>query len=233
MQHRCDESRGSAGPYGRGHPPALRSHARRGAPRPGTRARERARRELRGGGLVSRADHRSVAPGRRGSLFVTTPALEFSCAHDEDHPADRCLSVSYSERGGGERAIVHHASPIRPCARSRTVTPSSGARFGECATGRRGAHRGLAGALLWSLSARQHATASVPARAAGVVRGRVDRAKAMIEAHYAEPLSLSMMARESGMSVFHFARIFARARGPAAPPLPDRCPPGPGPRSPS
>ena len=34
----------------------------------------------------------------------------------------------------------------------------------------------------------------------------------MIEAHYAEPLSLSMMARESGMSVFHFARISASSR---------------------
>jgi hypothetical protein len=30
-------------------------------------------------------------------LFVTTPGLEFSCAHADDHPVDCCLSVSYSE----------------------------------------------------------------------------------------------------------------------------------------
>ncbi len=42
---------------------------------------------------------------------------------------------------------------------------------------------------------------------------RVDRAKAMIEARYAEPLSLSTLARDAGMSVFHFARIFGELEG--------------------
>jgi AraC-like DNA-binding protein len=42
---------------------------------------------------------------------------------------------------------------------------------------------------------------------------RVERAKALIEARYAEPLSLSIMARDSGMSVFHFARIFNELEG--------------------
>ncbi len=28
------------------------------------------------------------------SLFVTTPGLEFSCAHDDQYPRDRCLSVA-------------------------------------------------------------------------------------------------------------------------------------------
>ena len=34
----------------------------------------------------------------------------------------------------------------------------------------------------------------------------------MIEARYAEPLSLSTLAAMSGMSVFHFARIFSSSR---------------------
>lgn len=42
---------------------------------------------------------------------------------------------------------------------------------------------------------------------------RVDRAKALIEARYAEPLSLSDIARDSAMSVFHFARIFSELEG--------------------
>jgi hypothetical protein len=37
---------------------------------------------------------RTTGPARDGAnrLFVATPGLEFSCAHDEDHPADCCLS---------------------------------------------------------------------------------------------------------------------------------------------
>ncbi len=33
---------------------------------------------------------RAVTPD---CLFVTTPGLEFSCAHDEEYPHDECLSV--------------------------------------------------------------------------------------------------------------------------------------------
>src|SRR5688500_12290827 len=42
---------------------------------------------------------RTTGPWRRLTtdvLFVTTPGLEFSCAHDDDHPSDCCLSVRYS-----------------------------------------------------------------------------------------------------------------------------------------
>jgi AraC-like DNA-binding protein len=76
----------------------------------------------------------------------------------------------------------------------------------------RRAAEALAGALLWSLSV---ATRRQPCSAlsAGWYAARVDRAKAMIEAGYGEPLSLSTMARDSGMSVFHFARIFAELEG--------------------
>jgi AraC-like DNA-binding protein len=61
---------------------------------------------------------------------------------------------------------------------------------------------------------------------------RVDRAKALIEARYAEPLSLSDIARDSAMSVFHFARIFSELEG-QPPPLSDRCPLGTRRRQPS
>jgi AraC family transcriptional regulator len=37
--------------------------------------------------------------------------------------------------------------------------------------------------------------------------------KALIREHYAEPVSLSRMAREAGMSVYHFARVFAELEG--------------------
>lgn len=148
-----------------------------------------------------------------GSVFVTTPGLEFSCAHDEDHPSDCCLSVFYSDdavesaqlRGGMPggspvRALTNRHAFLRRAL--RTCTPGDEARA-----------EALAGALLCSL-ARETARQPLfrPDRLAWYA-ARVERAKALMEARYAEPLSLSTLARDAGMSVFHFARIFAELEG--------------------
>ena len=61
-------------------------------------------------------------------LFVTSPSLEFSCAHDEEHPRDCCLSVAYSDEAV-ESARSAVALSLHPCARCRTVTRSCGRRF--------------------------------------------------------------------------------------------------------
>ncbi len=42
---------------------------------------------------------------------------------------------------------------------------------------------------------------------------RVGRVKALIHAQYSGPLSLSRMASEVGMSLYHFARVFAELEG--------------------
>ena len=101
----------------------------------------------------------------------------------------------------------------RPHVRSRIVSPSYSGRCENCARGDEARTEALAGALLWSLSSgiAKHALFR-PDRLAWYA-ARVDRAKALIEARYAEPLSLSVMARDSGMSVFHFARIFGELEG--------------------
>lgn len=146
-------------------------------------------------------------------LFATRPGLEFSCAHDVECPADACLSVSYSDeaieslRGSGVRpsdTLVHGMTNRRAYLRLglRACAPGDDART-----------EALAGALQWSL-ARDVARAPVfrPERLHWYA-ARIDRARAMIDAHYAEPLSLSAMARESGMSVYHFARVFHELQG--------------------
>ena len=146
------------------------------------------------------------------SLFVMTPGLEFSCSHGEDHPSDCCFSVSYADetvesaRSSAKLTDLpvlqltnRHAFLRRGL---RSFVPGDEARA-----------EALAGALLWSLSAdvsRQRLFR--PDRLAWYA-ARVDRAKEMIEARYAEPLSLSALARDSGMSLFHFARIFAELEG--------------------
>jgi AraC-like DNA-binding protein len=149
---------------------------------------------------------------RRDSLFLTTPGLEFTCAHDEERPSDSCLSVSYADEAvEGERSPLTLAgSPMRPLTNRHAFLERA---IRACVPGEEARAEALAGALLWSLSedtARQPLFR--PARLAWYA-ARVDRAKAMIEAHYAEPLSLSTLARDAGMSVFHFARIFGELEG--------------------
>jgi len=145
-------------------------------------------------------------------LFVTTPGMEFSCAHHEDHPADSCFSVSYSDEAveSARSSVTLGESPVRPltnrCAFLRRALQG-------CVPGDEARTEALGGALLWSLSAGTAGHALFrPGRLAWYA-ARVDRAKAMIETCYAEPLSLTTMARDSGMSVFHFARIFGELEG--------------------
>ncbi len=145
-------------------------------------------------------------------LFVTTPALEFSCAHDEEHPHDCLLSVSYSDQTvESARAYATLAeSPLRPLTNRLAFLQRA---LHRCAPGDEARAEALGSALLVALSAAiAREPLFRPERLAWYAT-RVDRAKALIAARYAEPLSLSTLARDSGMSVFHFARVFAELEG--------------------
>ena len=154
---------------------------------------------------------RTIGPWRTlatDSLFVRTPTLEFSCGHDEDHPDDCCLSVVYAAHAveSARGSITLTDSPVRALTNRLAFLRRS---FRECQPGDEARAEALAGAVLWSLAA---ATARQPLfrpERLAWYAARVDRAKALIEARYAEPLSLTVLARDAGMSVFHFARIFA------------------------
>ena len=145
-------------------------------------------------------------------LFVTSPSLEFSCAHDEEHPRDRCLSVAYSDEAieSARSAAAPSPAHLHPLSNRHAFLRYA---LQRCTPGDEARVEALAGGLLASLAA---PTASTPLyrpdRLAWHAR-RVERAKDMIDACYAEPLSLSMLARDAGMSLFHFARIFAELEG--------------------
>ena len=146
------------------------------------------------------------------SLFLTTPGMEFSCAHDEEHPRDACLSVSYSDEAveSARSSLTLRGAPTRQLTNRLAFLQRT---LQTCTRGDEARTEALAGALLWSLASgiAKHALFRPDRLAWYAVR--VERARALIEARYAEPLSLSMMARDSGMSVFHFARIFAELEG--------------------
>jgi AraC-like DNA-binding protein len=158
---------------------------------------------------------RTTGPWReiaRESLFVTTPGMEFSCAHHEDHPADRCFSVSFSDEAveSARSSVTLGESAVRPLTNRHAFLHQA---LRSCAPGDEARAEALAGALLWSLSAGTARHALFRPERLVWYAARVDRARATIEARYAEPLSLTVLARDSGMSVFHFARIFAELEG--------------------
>ena len=146
-------------------------------------------------------------------LFVTRPGLEFSCAHGEDHPSDRCLSVSYSDdaiEGARSTLTLDEAAVVRALTNRQAYLHLA---LQDCGGGSEARAEALAGALLHSLSrvVAPHPLFK-PDRIAWYA-SRVDRAKAMIDAHYADKLSLSDLARDAGMSLFHFARVFGELEG--------------------
>lgn len=144
------------------------------------------------------------------SLFVTRPGLEFSCAHEDDTPSDCCLSVSYSDEAVESARSSHTltAAPVR-----RLTNRLAYLRLGlqQCRPGDEARAEALAGAVLRSQST-PAGPLFRPDRLSWYA-ARVDRARTLIEARYAEPLSLSTLARDAGMSLFHFARIFAELEG--------------------
>ena len=149
---------------------------------------------------------------RSDSLFVTTPGLEFSCAHDEELPEDRCLSVSYADEvvESARSTFTRADAPLRPLTNRHAFL---GRALRSCAPEEEARSEALAFALLWSLSASTARRPLFRPERMAWYAARVDRVKAMIEARYAEPLSLSTLAREAGMSVFHFARVFGELEG--------------------
>jgi AraC family transcriptional regulator len=146
------------------------------------------------------------------ALFVTTPGLEFSCAHDEEHPSDCCFSVSYSDEAveSARSSVTLADSPVRLLTNRHAFLRQA---LRACAAGDEARAEALAGALLWSLAATTSRHPLFRPERLAWYAARVERAKARMEAHYAEPLSLSTLARDAGMSVFHFARIFAELEG--------------------
>jgi AraC family transcriptional regulator len=156
----------------------------------------------------------------RSSLLVTTPGFEFSCAHDEEFPHDECLTIAYSEaaidslRSAGaapaDASVVALSNRHAYLRHGIESNPAGDATRLEA----------LAGALYWTLGA--------PSDALGGQSGsqrlyrphqlswyaaRIDRAKEMMRAQFADALSLSQLASGVGMSLYSFARLFSELEG--------------------
>jgi AraC-like DNA-binding protein len=147
------------------------------------------------------------------SIFVTTPGFAFSCEHDEEHPEDRCLSISYSD-AAVEALRSTGAVKTPPAVLGGTFRRAYlRRRLQSCGEGDAARVEALAGAVYFALS--PDARESTPFRADRFswYAARVDRAKELMTASYADALLLTTIAREVGMSTFHFARVFRELEG--------------------
>lgn len=146
------------------------------------------------------------------TLLVTTPELELSFAHGEAHPTDTCLSVSFSD-AAIESARAHgvlDATPVRQLTNRLAFLRRA---LAESPTTEAARVEALGGELLAALSAGAPRQPLFRADRLAWYAARVDRAKQLMAARYAEPLSLTLLARDAGVSVFHFARVFAELEG--------------------
>ena len=161
---------------------------------------------------VGRARHRLSA----GDAFVTWPGLEFRCRHHEDVPDDVCLTVDVSDTLGQDVVATLGGAPARSPARRATNrlaylrlllrdAPAAGALFAET----------IAAEALAEVLAPDPGPPGRLFRPAQLAwyAARVRAAREKLDVEYAEPHSLRTLAREAGMSPFHFARVFRELSG--------------------
>lgn len=164
------------------------------------------------GGFCLRVGRRSLEL-TPSTVFVTWPGLEYRCAHQEKQPHDVCLSVTYDD---GFAKSIRRELPRAARGAPRAVVPRTN-RLGYLGLrlelhARRGdglATETLAGEVLAAAAGDEPADRKT-FRDAELrwYTERVEAARELLEAQYAEPHSLGALSRYVGMSRFHFARVF-------------------------
>ena len=148
-----------------------------------------------------------------GSFLLGRPDDEYLCTHEHHPHGDECLSFHFDATLLDALGLPAHAW------RSGALPPLAGLGvLGELAQAA-AEHRShldltevgtlLAGRYLHLVSGKPLPRVSVTARA----RRRAVRVALWLDAHAHEPLDLEQLARQSGVSAFHFLRLFARVTG--------------------
>ncbi|HEV3467851.1 MAG TPA: AraC family transcriptional regulator [Pyrinomonadaceae bacterium] len=153
-------------------------------------------------------------------VFVTRPGAVFRCRHRDETPTDVSFSVCYDaafvrdvwRHGGAGRA----ASPLNVAPLTNRLAYLQ-MRLRRAADSREEvlAAETLAGELLLALSQGGPGKVNRPyqARLFAWYAERVEAARALMDSQYASPHSLSSLARFTGMSPFHFSRVFRELTG--------------------
>jgi AraC family transcriptional regulator len=165
-----------------------------------------------------------AGPGRElmtpGSLLLGSPGQFFECGHEHAH-GDRCLAFRYSAEyfaaitdgvrcGGREPFASLRLPPLpelsrvvaRACAAMDSPRPVASTAWEEVA-------------VTLAVRAVQIDSGCVSSQSpvSPSALARITRAVRFIEAHAEEPPTLSALAKEAGLSRFHFLRAFEDVTG--------------------
>jgi AraC-like DNA-binding protein len=147
-----------------------------------------------------------------GSLLVGRPGDEYLCTHDHAAP-DECLSFHLSpdlveDLGGGSEIWRSGGVPPLPEPLVLGELAQAAAR-GRSALGLDELGIALAACFVEVASGRTRG----PGEASARDRRRAVEAALWIDAHSEAPIELEDAARETGLSPFHFLRLFAKVLG--------------------
>src|SRR5215469_11664982 len=148
-----------------------------------------------------------------GSFLLGRPGDEYLCTHEHHPHGDECLSFNFDAPlldALGLPARSWRSGALPPLAELGVLAE----RAQAAAEGRSDLDLAEAGALLAGrflhlVSGKALDPVSVTARD----RRRAVRVALWLDEHAHEPLDLEQVARESGVSAFHFLRLFARVTG--------------------
>jgi AraC family transcriptional regulator len=148
-----------------------------------------------------------------GGFMTGRPGDEFVCTHEHHAHGDDCLSFRFDERW-----LDLVGLPARSWASGALPPVPQLALLGERAQAAAYGHGDLGldelGTLLIARALRMPATGLfAPVRVSARDRRRAVRAALWLEAHADETLHLERVAREGGVSAFHFLRLFRRVTG--------------------
>ncbi|MBX3605850.1 MAG: helix-turn-helix domain-containing protein [Piscinibacter sp.] len=161
-------------------------------------------------GCRCRGRHFELVPG---SVLVGRPGDEFTCTHEHHHGGDECLAFA------PDAALADELGAGAASWQSGALPPLPGLiGLGEL---------GRAGAAGHATPALDEVGLALVARIAGLLRGtpdaplrpgRRDRQRAVesalwIDAHSAERCELPQLARQAGLSAYHYLRVFGAVLG--------------------
>ncbi|HXY75340.1 MAG TPA: AraC family transcriptional regulator [Steroidobacteraceae bacterium] len=148
-----------------------------------------------------------------GALFVGRPGDEYTCTHEHHVHGDDCLSYHFDE------SLLDELGLRKECWQSGALPPLAplavlgelalAAAEGRSDVGLDEAGTLLAGRFVSIVSGKDFEPPAVTVKE----RRRAVRMALWLDAHAAEPLDLRHIARESGVSAFHFLRLFTRVTG--------------------
>ena len=148
-----------------------------------------------------------------GSVLVGRPGDEFTCTHEHRAGGDDCLAVYLDEALADElhgRRGVWRSGALPPMAPLVVLGEVLGrAADGDDACGLAEIGLAFASRFVEAAGGEPHAVL----KPAAPDRRRAVHGALWIEAHAGEPIDLAAMAREAGLSPFHFLRLFSAGLG--------------------